>query len=222
MPPNLSAEYLDALAQTDSSFRNMLRRELISTYSDFLEVLYDDLTLIIERLEENPQHFLDESEDATSQRLLDIAFGYGYLAEHLQKGGNVDFVIARPRMNFRWIGEAKRFGNVGDLRQGYLQLSTRYRPQMASDGVMHGGLIGYLRRPNAAACMAAWEAAFATLQEAPENVRTRCTRRGALAFISEHKHQDFGTPLRIWHTCIVLGAAPKDRSGQKAKKYIKS
>lgn len=217
--PNLTIQYLEALALTDNAAANWVRRQLVSTYSEFLDVLYDDLKTIIERLEENPQDFLEESEDATTQRLLDIAYGFGYTSRQMKKGGNVDITIEISRLKFSWIGEAKKFGDVGDLREGYLQLSTRYRGMMEQDGRMHGGLIGYLRRPNAKECMDSWEAHFSTLPAAAGNVRTACSRRGPLAFISEHLHQDFGTPLRVWHNCVVLHASPKDRSGRAAQKY---
>lgn len=216
---HLTAQYLDALALTDPAVRRWMDRQLITTFDEFLEFLYDDLHLAIERLELNPQNFSEESEDATTQRLLDIAFGLGYAGEHSQAGGNVDIVISNNRLGFSWIGEAKKFGDVGDLREGYLQLSTRYRASRDAAGVMHGGLIGYLRRPNAAKCMQDWEAHFATMPAATGSTRTACPRRGELGFVSEHNHQDFGTPLRVWHTCVVLEFSPKDRSARAAKRY---
>jgi hypothetical protein len=215
----LTADYINALALADVNVKNWVRRQTVTTYAEFLDVLYDDLKLIVERLEENPQNFLEESEDATTQRLIDIAFGFGYTAQHVQKGGNVDVTISIARQNFHWIGEAKKFDDVGDLREGYLQLSTRYRAAMDVDGLMHGGLIGYLRRPNAKECMEAWENHFSELTVAAGNVRTPCPRRGPLAFVSEHAHQDFGTLLRVWHLCVQLHFSPKDRSGRTAQRY---
>lgn len=219
---SFTLERVSELAKTDVYVRNALRRILVSTYDDFLDVLYDDLKLVFERLEENPQDFLDESEDATTKRMADMLWAMQYTASHNRaSGGNVDLTVEITRMNFKWIAEAKKFSSVSDMRAGYLQLSTRYRPSMGANGVMYGGMIGYLRKSNAAAHMARWRATLPTVSGAENSVLSDCTRRHKLAFQSEHSHQDFGVPLRVWHNCIVLAFNPQDKSGLAAKRYRK-
>lgn len=213
-------ESLTQAAKYDVRLACLVRRTFASTYEDFLDVLHDDLKLAIERVENNPQDFLDESEDATTKRIADMLWGMQYEASHnLQAGGNVDLTIEMPRRQFKWIAEAKKFSSVTGMKEGYLQLATRYRAGMGANGVMHGGLIGYLRRPNAVKHMKSWKTAFPALPVAADSTLSDCPRRHALGFISEHAHQDFGLPFRVWHVCVVMHFSPKDKSGLTAKKY---
>lgn len=198
----------------------MVRRLTVTTYDEFLNVLYDDLQLVIERLEENPQDFPDEPEDATTKRIADILWGMAYVASHnLAAGGNVDLTIAITRLNFKWIAEAKKFKSISDMREGYLQLSTRYKPGMGANGVMHGGMIGYIRRTDAATHMKQWRDTLPSVPGAEQITLADCARRYALGFQSEHTHKDFGVPLRVWHNCVVLTFQPQDKSGRSAKRY---
>ena len=90
----LTLAKLHTLASNDVFIENLLRRLTVKTYEEFLDVLYDDLMLAVHRLEQNPQHYTEEQEDATTQRLLDILFGMSYTASHdMQSGGNVDVTI---------------------------------------------------------------------------------------------------------------------------------
>jgi hypothetical protein len=217
---SVSLADLEDAAKYDINLAGMTRRVFASTFDEFLNVLHDDLKLVIERLENNPQNYPDESEDATTQRIADMLWGMQYEASHnLQAGGNVDLTIEMSRRQFKWIAEAKKFSSISGMQEGYLQLATRYRPGMGSNGVMNGGLIGYVRRPNAAKHMTDWRTALASLPEAPGCVFEDCDRRHTLGFFSEHPHQDFGVPFRVWHTCVVLHFAPADKSGRTAKRY---
>lgn len=215
----VSLAEIEILGKHDPMIRNFLRRLRVETYDEFLEVLYDDIKIAVERLETTPQLYLDEGEDATTQRLLDILHGMAYGASHnMQLGGNVDITIDLFRKGFRWIGEAKRFNDVGDMREGYLQLATRYTPGSGSIERVHGGLIGYLRRPDAASCMKGWRAHY-SVQVETASALSDCPRRGPLAFVSEHTHQGLGLPFRIWHLCISLHFDPQDVSGRTAQRY---
>jgi hypothetical protein len=215
----LTLATIEAIGSQDVFIGNALRRLRASTYDDFVDVLYDDLRLAVERLEQNPQHYPDEHEDATTQRLLDILFGMSYSASHdAQSGGCVDITVELSRKGFRWIGEAKRFNSVGDMREGYLQLATRYTPGNGSLSATYGGLVGYLRRENSAKCMSSWMEHFKTDVNAEATI-SQCSRRGPLGFISEHEHSSLGIPFHIWHFCVSLHFDPQDKSGRTAKKY---
>jgi len=217
---NLTAARLKSLAQDDITVENFLKRRLAATYDEFRESLSDDLLSVIQTLEENPQHYRDDTEDATTQRIIDMLKCMGYSAHHnRQSGGNVDVTVEVTRRNFKWLGEAKKFNSVGDLREGYLQLATRYRTGMDSNGILHGGLIGYLRRPDAVKCVKDWRENFALQDFAAEAKFEDCPRRGALGFFSVHAHKDYGLPLRVWHFCAVLHFKPDDKSGRTALIY---
>jgi hypothetical protein len=215
----LTLAKIETLASNDVFIANLLRRIATQTYEEFLDVLYDDLMLAVHRLEQNPQHYREEHEDATTQRLLDILFGMSYTASHdMQSGGNVDVTIEFTQKRMRWIGEAKRFNSVSDMRAGYLQLATRYTPGAGAVDSAYGGLIGYLRRKNAAGCMDTWKSHFATEVETDAKFEP-CSRRGSLGFISETSHQALGIPFKVWHLCVVLYFQPQDKSGLAAEKY---
>lgn len=216
----LTASRLKRLAEEDIFIKNLLQRRLAATMESFLQTLYDDVVAVVSMLEENPHQYVDDTEDQTTQRLVDMLKCMGYTAYHnAQAGGNVDLTVEMTRRNFRWIAEAKKFGDVGDLREGYLQLATRYKPGVAADGVAHGGLLAYLRRPDAKGKMQGWKAHFLTLPIAVASKTTSCGRRGELGFISEHPHRDYGVPLRVWHVCVMLNFEPKDASARSAKRY---
>ncbi len=213
----LNARLIQELGMHDITVRGFVQRITATNYTEFLDALYSDLNLALGELEKSPGD--DEAEDATTHRLLLVLRGMGYSATHdAHAGGHVDITVEMKRKNFSWIGEAKRFTSVADLTEGYLQLATRYRPQLM-DGKLHGGLIGYLRRPDAASHMKNWREHFASINVAAGAVTRDCDRRGPLAFHSSHPHQDFGIPLEVWHTCVVLHFHPRDKSGRTAKKY---
>lgn len=219
---SLSAERLSQLGEEDDVIGDLLGRRLASNHQEFRQAVETDILRVIARLELNPQMHNEKSEDETTQAVVDMLFCMGYTAHHnAQQGGNVDITIEQTRKNFRWIAEAKIFDDVGDLREGYLQLASRYRAGMDDAGTLHGGLIAYLRRPNAAACMAGWRAHFLTLAVAQGAVTEDCLRRHQLGFYSQHAHVDFGIPFRVWHLCIVLHFKPQDASGRSALKYAK-
>jgi hypothetical protein len=219
---NLTIENLEFLGDHDPMIKNFLRRVRVKTYDEFLDVLYDDIKIAIERMEQSPQLYMDEGEDATTQRFLDVLYGMTYSTHHnLQLGGNVDITVDLARKGFRWIGEAKKFDDVGDMREGYLQLATRYKPGGGSLTTVHGGLIGYLRRPDAVGCMKGWQAHY-TAEVVASSALSDCGRRGALAFISEHAHTSIGLPFRVWHVCICLHFKPEDASGRTAKRHRKA
>ena len=221
---SLTVDYMQSLCDPDVRARNTLRRLFATTYAEFLDVLYDDLAVALKLLDDSANNYPEnEPEDATTNRLSFILSGMDYSASHnKQAGGNVDLTVEVTRRNFSWIGEAKRFEGVGDMREGYLQLATRYRASMDSEGVLHGGLIGYIRKPNASDLMNSWQAHFVAMPEAGGPSIVPCTRRKNLGFVSEHKHQDYGLPLRVWHMCAVMRVAPQDRSARGAKKHQKN
>ena len=221
--PDISLSQLEYLATQDVAFQGAIRRWTVQTYGNFLDVLYDDLSLVIEQLETNCQQYpLDENEDATTQRIVDMLAVMGYSANHnAASGGNVDITVELTRKRWKWIAEAKRFNSTSDLRAGYLQLATRYRPGLPDKQKAHAGLLGYLRRPKASRALTNWQEALRKMPEASGSTFDLCTRRGPMAFYSEHEHEVMGVPFRVWHVCIALHFDPKDKSGLTAKKYKK-
>jgi hypothetical protein len=216
----LSLQELEFICKTDDGVRTGIGLWLVKDYDDFLDLLYDDIKLVVEQLERNPQEFRLETEDSTTQRIVDMLSMKGYSAHHnAASGGNVDLTVELKRKNWLWIAEAKKFGSVADLKSGYKQLSTRYKTGTSDGRVAYGAILAYLRRPDAAAKMEQWKKGLQSVQEASGSIIQVCNRRNNLGFFSQHKHRDLGIPLRVWHVCVQLHVDPQDKSGLSAKKY---
>lgn len=216
----LTVERLQFLIEEDIYIQGMLERRLARTYGEFLTRLQADIVLAVGELALNPELFLDESEDATTIRLLLVLKGMGYTADHNNAGGgNIDVVVRQVRRGFRWIAEAKKFNDIGTMRDGFVQLSTRYVPGDDNAGSCYGGMIGYLRRPNAVQCMKDWRDHFPTIDQATDAAVENCELLGPFAFNSSHTHKESGLPLKLWHVCVRLFHGPEDKSAQRSQKH---
>jgi hypothetical protein len=135
----------------------------------------------------------------------------GYLADHDSKqGGHVDLTVSHFIKPWKWLGEAKHFNNVGNLREGFLQLTTRY--SNASPNENQGGVLAYLKRAKAKQQMDKWREEIKTL--GLENlVFEECQNRPGIAFFSTHEHETSGMPYRVRHMCVMLHFDPQDKSG---------
>lgn len=202
--------------EEDEYLRGFTDKALATTYDQFISALYKSISTAIEKLEAQSHLIEHEGEDATTARIIMFLEGAGYDATQANRSGNVDIVVKRMQRGFVWIGEAKKYNSVSDLREGYLQLATRYTPGNSNTGISYGGLIGYLRRPNAKSHVDAWRREFGGLEVARDATITDCEYFGPLAFNSEHPHQGTGMPFRVWHICAKLYFYPQDSSGRES------
>jgi hypothetical protein len=210
---------IHAYGQDDPYIRGFMKRASVETYAQFIDALYDDIRDAISFISLSPQHFLKESEDATTIRLMGVLIGKGYRCHQTNAGGNIDISVENIKLAYRWIGEAKKFESLSKLSEGYLQLATRYIPGVDENGTGYGGLIAYLRRPNAAKLMIDWQNEFKAMDVANGCSIQSCTRLPGLAFNSEHMHEGSGLPFRVWHLCVQLFHHPKDKSARGSAKY---
>ncbi len=214
---NISADYIATLSAIDPHLKGFIARATTTTYIEFLSVLHDDIKDAVGVIEKQKQYITTESEDGTTGRLSLVLHGKGYLCGQVNSGGNVDLEVSRT--GFRWIAEAKKFTSTAALTEGYLQLSTRYSTGAGSDGTCYGGMLAYLRRPDAVGNMIRWKKSLKDhATAAPNCVFSDCTRMGPLAFISEHVHSSYGTPFKVWHVCFVLHHEPQDKSARASKR----
>ena len=219
MSHGFSISNIRAYGENDPIIRGFGKRASVETYSEFVDALYDDICDAVKYISLSPQHFLTESEDATTNRLMCVLHGKGYRCQQTNAGGNIDITVENITLDYRWIGEAKKFESLTNLREGYLQLSTRYIPGTDEDGIGYGGLIAYLRRPDAAKLMSDWQVEFAKMEAATGCSIHICNRLPGRAFNSEHKHESSGLSFRVWHLCVQLFHSPKDKSARASAKY---
>ncbi|WP_065065265.1 hypothetical protein [Paraburkholderia tropica] len=221
--PNVSlADYYDKVKHNPVT-RNMVRLQYVQSYAEFIEIFYELLDYAIDRLQENPQHHQEDSEDALTVKLMNLLEMAGLsVTTGTTGGGNKDLTVRGLNPEWSWIGEAKKFNSLTDVREGFLQLTTRYRT--ANPLYARAGLIAYTLRPRAAQLLKDWmEAAPNVANETAvklENFRVEeCKRRPGLAFNSFHTHVASGLECEIRHVAVVLYHLPEDKSGRTAKKH---
>jgi len=209
------------LQTLDDMLAGYLAKLKIATYEDFVKNLYDQIQRSISTLEKHKHIIEDESEDATTTRIIMFLEGAGFKARQQSAGGNVDIFVENLEHGYQWIGEAKKYDSTTSVAEGFKQLTTRYSIGTDKSGRGYGALIAYLRRPNSKHHIEEWRKTIEGLPEAP-NVRfSDCARMAPFAFISEHDHQMTGYPYETWHICVQLHVDPKDKSGVKSKAGIK-
>jgi hypothetical protein len=214
---DVSLEELGALVANSEFAFDMLRHEFSQSYDDFIEALYDNIDKVIGKLEENPQFYEKVGEDKITHEIANMLSMAGYDAcQGETSGGNVDLTVKGYKSAWSWVGEAKIYKTIDDLREGFLQLSTRYRN--ASPVHAKAGILAYTKRADAAACLKAWLEEICQMGLADFSVG-ECTRRGALAFYTTHKHEASGLPIHVRHSAVCLYHLPKDESGRNAQKY---
>lgn len=214
---DVSLEELGILVTHSEYAFDMLRHEFSQTYEDFVESLYDNIDKAIGKLEENPQFYEKVGEDKITHEIANMLSMAGYDARQGEtSGGNVDLTVRGYKSAWSWIGEAKIYKTIDDLREGFLQLSTRYRN--ASPVHAKAGILAYTKRADAAACLRTWLEEISKMG-LPDFSVAECARRGALAFYTTHKHEASGLPIHVRHTAICLYHLPKDGSGRNAQKY---
>lgn len=211
-----SYDAIKALAAGDPVIAGFFNRHWATSYDDFLSALYDDIREGVVEIVKVKHLIVDEGEDSTTTKLQLFLKGMGYACSFTVSGGNVDIEVRRN--SFSWIGEAKRYTQVSAVKEGFLQLTTRYAPPINGSGIAYGGLLAYLRLPDAKGKMDDWkEALKKSFPNASDCAFSDCTRFGPLGFYSEHVHESYGTPFRVWHVCVPLHHDPKDKSGKATK-----
>ncbi|MFX1715566.1 hypothetical protein [Paraburkholderia sp. A1RO-5L] len=221
--PNVSLADFMLLVKDNPVHRNMVRQNFVATYDEFIDIFYESLDYAISLLEENPQHHQNDGEDALTEKLVTSLKIAGYDATHgTAGGGSKDLTVKWKNPLWTWIGEAKIYKSLTDVREGFLQLTTRYRT--ASPLYTQGALIAYTLRPKANIQLKQWMDEAAKVSKDTnvqlDNFKVEdCSRRPNLAYYSSHDHVASGLPCIIRHIAVSLYHLPKDRSGRAAKKY---
>jgi hypothetical protein len=214
---DLSLDDIQALIASSAHTRNFLRKELVTTYDEFVEVLYDEMDIVISTMEENPQHYYDDDEDKITHSIVSMLKMRNYSAtQGTTNGGNVDITVKGSNPLWSWIGEAKIFSSISHLNEGFLQLTTRYRN--ASPIFAGRGILAYTKRPDPTVHLKEWDEHVRSLKLEDFSL-SDCLKRPGYAFFTIHKDQSSGQLMKIRHNAIALNHLPEDRSGRTAAKY---
>ncbi|EGQ9297305.1 hypothetical protein ACSTLJ_04760 [Vibrio parahaemolyticus] len=153
--PNL--EQIQYLLQNDPETRDFFERKTVSDYNSFVRVLNKDLKNAIQRMQHDRHQYQDLSfgEDALTSVLINSLQALNYDAEHdTQHGGHCDILVKHQSHQFEWIGEAKLWKGPAYIKGGLEQLLNRYAT--ATSGESAGGMLVYVRQPNALSKLRDW------------------------------------------------------------------
>lgn len=169
-----------------------------------LQILEEILERSYEYVVIDRQVTSDESENQISLRIVRMLNMAGLNASHdTQWGGHVDIAVSGPD-GFHWIGEAKIDGGNSKLKNGYLQLSTRYIP--GQYGADCGELVIYGKKKDALRTLRKWAKHIAELDDC-EVEDDQCEDR--LWFRTSHISQTSGRRIRIRHRILPLWFRPE-------------
>ncbi len=186
---------------------NFPSRFCTTDYDDFVGVLYKDIDTIVAEMEENPEHYMKDSEDRLTIQIKISLRLMGYEANHDAKiGGHTDLSVKKPSQNWLWIGEAKLYGGPKYLMTGFKQLTTRYSPGNYNNN--QGGMLIYIQKKDAKMLMDKWGKMLVSEGDISESFACGVN---PLSFYSKHKHQRTGLDFTVRHIPFVLYFDPRDR-----------
>ncbi|WP_341235968.1 hypothetical protein [uncultured Sulfitobacter sp.] len=144
-----------------------------------------------------------QSEDELTVQIVEQLAQFQVMASHdTQVGGHCDILVKGPE-RFQWIAEAKIHSTYGWLRDGFLQLSTRYGT--ALPGQNQGEIIIYCRGSNALEVLLKWRKKLEEMEVA-DIIEDRSDQ--ALWFRSCHTCSNSGLDFFIRHRIVPLHFAP--------------
>lgn len=183
-------------------------------YAAFVDLLYEDMTAILNTFQANPQRRSTFGEDAITDELVSNLSTAGYNAYHdVSAGGHVDVTVQLGTHS--WIGEAKKDQKFDE---GYLQLVTRYRPVTGNFDHNHGGMLLYCTTSATLKDQVErWKQKFKTTFEAQyADFKMWDCPTNRFAFFSSHDHPLSGYPYVVRHMLVGLHFAPQDASARKS------
>jgi len=126
----------------------------VSSHHEFLDVLYDDLEFVIDRLSMHRDKYAagmrtnpKEGEDLINTTIADMLCARGWSASHdTHINGHADISVTIPYTDYLWIGESKINQGSSYIHKGFKQLLYRYSTGL--DNKSAGGIIVYMAQTN--------------------------------------------------------------------------
>ncbi len=194
--------------------------EKYGTYEQFVDLLYQNIDEIVSELLSNSEDFLDAEEDYISncicRSLVDRRFN---AVREAQENGRADIRVKKG--SFKWIAEAKRATSMINVREGLLQLLTRY--SKGEGNATSGGLFIYIQgeKNREAEFMSNWinnelvnQQVVKIMSSNPCSLKPTCFITNLIHPGSLNEYKLRSMPISFFHN-------PQDKSGRKAKKYNK-
>lgn len=197
----LSVRDLSKLGSLNPVVSLAMKRLLIASYEEFVDVLYLDLDACLKYIIETRNHRREESEDRTTVDIIGQLRGRNYDAKHdEQRGGHCDIVVSHPN-GYTWIAECKIHGGYDYLKQGFDQLCTRYLAGSPNED--HGSLIIFVRNVDCAAVVQEWRKRVGAAGY--DNFTDEdCPIWQQHGFQTRHTGAGSGRSVKIRHTALSL------------------
>lgn len=201
----LTVRQLAGMAALNGPWARAAKRLLINSYTEFVELLLEDLDQAFKIIIQTRNLRKDEGEDRTTADIIMFLCARNYDAKHdEQHGGHCDIVVSDPR-GYVWYAECKKHSSYDYLKQGFDQLSTRYMP--GSVNADQGALILYVRNIDCASVLQEWKTRLIGHGYASLGT-TACPLWGEHGFISTHVGTSAGRTLTIRHAALALHFDP--------------
>jgi hypothetical protein len=184
-----------------------IRRAGAKTYDEFVSVLYEDIDDIVESVENNSKHYVNDGEDKISVAIVGRLSDTGYFATHdTDINGHVDIVVRSRYLGCMWLGEAKLDNGPEYLWGGWLQLTTRYSNSTPTNRC--GGMLIYVKKSTALQRLEGWaerlhQDGIETFSKPPRG------KRGGLNFYTEQPHHKSGLDYEVRHITVCVQHAPE-------------
>jgi hypothetical protein len=208
---------LQAIMASVPGGKRFIERVNASSFEQFVSLLHEDINDIVREMEANPDHHQDTDEDGLTYFIEALLRQRSYrAAKGTRNGGSIDLTVTGRLEGFSWIAEAKIYTSLTAVKEGFLQMHTRYRPADIEKAKV--GMLIYIRREHPKKLMDEWRAELKEMDLIDLNF-VSCTTRPNTAFFTIHTpvHSDIATETR--HVSVSLFHKPMDKSGRAAKKY---
>ncbi len=203
MQNSYSVSEFEALATIDPHVKGLLKRKTASTFEVFVSQLNEDIDEGIQQIERSRHLLVDAGEDLITNQLVTFLNGRYYDAEHdTQHGGHVDIIVKHQFGRFEWLGEAKLWKGPAYIAGGWGQLNTRYSTGTVGDN--HGGMLLYIKQPDAKSKLDSWKL---HIEEEQEFSKSQIDEHNELRLNTTHTHPSSGLDYHVRHMAVVLNHA---------------
>lgn len=191
------------------------------TYEDFINLLYPQIDEIVSDMISSSEDFANANEDYISNKICSSLNDRKFNAvREARENGNADIRVKLG--SFKWIAEAKRATSITNVREGLLQLLTRY--SKGEGNATSGGLFIYIQGTDEreGIFMRKWinnelpkihaSTVIKIISTTPCSFKPTC-------YISNLIHPDSKNDYKLRHMPIGFFHNPKDKSARKSQKY---
>lgn len=200
-------EELEQLASQNRAIGTLLRIIKVTCPTTFSNAVIEAISEWIEDATRQAHLYRGLKEDQITLFLITHLKASGFDATHdTANGGHCDVVVKHSK-GYIWLAEAKIHDGPRYIKDGYLQLTSRYAHGTHSSPV--GGLLIYIFKPNAKKFLDEWREALDKEFSAKGHKTQDCPSGNKLVFISDLTNERSGLPYQVNHFAVPLFFSPR-------------